>query len=448
MIEKIKNKEKYIKILFVICIFILALTLAIILPNNSAPDEGMKMDICKYIADNGKIPHGGDEAVRNPLWGISYAFQPILSYIIAGGFIKIASLFTQDLHIYYIAARLVSVLCYTIMSIFVIKIGEKLFKRKSTKWIFILLTTLLPQVTYLGSYLNNDSLALLSIAIIIYSWIIGLENKWNIKSCVSLAIGIGLCALSYYNSYGFILTSVLIFIVSYKINKKIDIKDFLKKGIIITVISILLCGWWFIRSAIIYNGDFLGLRITEEYAEKYAKEELKPSNRKTPANTGTSLSNMLFERQWIKLTLKSFIGVFGYMSVYMGIKFYATYISIFVIGILGCFLKFDKIKVIKRLKNAKEKILLEVTLILNILISIALSIIYSFYSDFQPQGRYIMPMLIPFMYFVALGIENIIEKLIKNEKLKKICKLMVMLLIVLLALVALLKIVREYLLKM
>ncbi len=294
MIEKMKNKEKYIKIIFVVCTFILSLTWATIQPNASAPDEVMKMDICKYIAENGKLPHGGDEAIREPSWGISYAFSPILSYIIGGGFIKIASLFTQELHIYYIAARLVSVICYTIMTIFIIKIGEKLFRKRDTKWMFIILTTLLPQVTFLGSYINNDSLALLSISIIIYSWIIGLETKWNIKSCVSLAIGIGLCALSYYNAYGFILTSIVIFIVTYIINKKIDIKDFIKKGIMISVISILIFGWWFVRSAIIYDGDFLGLRTTEEYAEKYAIEELKPSKRKTPANTDKSLFNMLF----------------------------------------------------------------------------------------------------------------------------------------------------------
>lgn len=448
MLEKIKDKERCIKITFVICIFILSLTWAIIQPDTSAPDEIMKMDICRYIAENGKLPHGGDEAIRDPSWGISYAFSPILSYIIGGGFIKIVSFFTQELHIYYIAARLVSVICYTIMTIFVIKIGEKLFPKKGTKWMFIMLTTLLPQVTFLGSYINNDSLALLSISIIIYSWIIGLETKWNIKSCVGLAIGIGVCALSYYNAYGFILTSILIFVVTYMIDEKREIKDFVKKGIMISAISILIFGWWFIRSAIIYNGDFLGLRTTDEYAEKYAREELKPSKRETPVNAGTGLLNMLFERRWISQTVKSFIGVFGGMNISMRIESYIIYIVIFGMGIIGYFLKFSKLEYRKQLKRAKEKIVLEVMFGLNIIIAIALSVIYSYYSDFQPQGRYIMPMLIPFMYFVATGLENIVEVFIKNEKLQKIIKMIVMLLIILVSVLALLRIIQEYLLKM
>ena len=39
--------------------------------------------------------------------------------------------------------------------------------------------------------------------------------------------------------------------------------------------------WWFIRSYIIYDGDFLGLNITEHYKELYAIDELKPSNAPT-----------------------------------------------------------------------------------------------------------------------------------------------------------------------
>lgn len=445
---KIKNGEKYFKLIFVISVFILALTWAIIMPNDSAPDEHMKITICKYIAENGKLPHGGDEAIRDSLWGISYAFSPILSYIIGGGFVKIASLFTQDMRIHYIAARLVSVICYTIMTIFIIKIAEKLFKKKSTRWVFIFLTTLMPQVTFLGSYINNDSLALMSISIIVYAWLIGLETKWDIKSCITLAVGIGICALSYYNAYSFILTSVIIFVLSFIINKKddgkVDIKNLFKKGIIISIISILIFGWWFIRSAIIYDGDFLGLNITDEYAEKYAIDELKPSKRKTPANTGMSLYTMLFENQWIRTTIKSFIGVFGYMDVYMGPKFYYTYILIFAIGIIGYLLKFYKFEYIKELKKAKEKILLETMFILNIGITIMLSIIYSYSSDFQPQGRYIMPILIPLMYFITLGIDNITEKYLKNEKLKIICKAIIIILVVTSSIVSLLKIIRTY----
>lgn len=446
--KKIKIKEKYFKIAFIILAFVLALTWAIIQPNNDGPDEAMKMDICKYIAKHGSLPHGGDPEVRQPMWGISYGFTPILSYIFAGIFIKIAKVFTQDIHVIYIAGRLVSVICYTLMCMVNIKIAEKLFKNIYYKWSFIILSCMLPQLIFLGSYINNDSLALFSISIIIYSWIIGLEKKWNIRSCIILSIGLALCALSYYNAYGYILTSAILFIASYFINKtennKIDIKNMFKKGFLIVGITFLLCGWWFIRSAIIYNGDFLGLRTTEEYAQKYAIEELKPSNRDTDQNSNRSLKYMLVNRQWIRSTVKSFIAMFGPMRFQMGTKFYMLYLTIFTVGILGYIANFYKFKHIKDMKENKNKGLLEIIFGINIIIPIILSIYYSYCSDFQPQGRYIMPIVMPFMYFVVSGLENIIEKFIKNEKIKKIVQYTIIFVGILLPLLCLRKMIIIY----
>ena len=37
-------------------------------------------------------------------------------------------------------------------------------------------------------------------------------------------------------------------------------------------------------------------------------------------------------------------------------------------------------------------------------ITIGLCVFYSYTWEFQPQGRYILPILIPFMYLVNLGI--------------------------------------------
>lgn len=443
--NKIHIKEKYIKIAFILLIFIMTLTWAIIQPNNEGPDEGMKMDICQYIANHGKLPHGGEEEIRNPIWGISYGFTPILSYIIGGLFVKIASNFTSDIHILYIVARLVSVLCITAMSIVNIKIGEKLFKNKYYKWFFIVLTSALPQIIFIGSYINNDSLALLSISIIIYAWLNGLENKWNIKTCIIFSIGLALCALSYYNAYGYILTSVILFIASYFINKnennKFDFKNMFKKGIIIAGITFLLCGWWFIRNAVIYKGDFLGLSTEEEYSEQYAMEEFKPTNRKTPQNTNMGLFNMLFKKGWVIVTLKSFVGVFGTMIITMGTKFYLLYFGVFAIGIIGYISRFYKLKHIKEDKN---KSLLEIIFGINIVIPIGLSIYYSYCNDFQPQGRYIMPMLIPFMYFVVLGLENILDKFIKNKKAKKVVQILIIIIGILLPIHCLIRMIQKY----
>ena len=68
---KIKNGEKYFKLIFVISVFILALTWAIIMPNDSAPDEHMKILKDKELL-KGKIldfacGHGEDVSILSGL---------------------------------------------------------------------------------------------------------------------------------------------------------------------------------------------------------------------------------------------------------------------------------------------------------------------------------------------------------------------------------------------
>ena len=316
MIKSIKGKinEKFLVFSFIFICVIFATFVAVIQPSNTGPDELMKLDICKYVANYGTLPHGGDEAVLDHTWGISYGFTPITPYIFSGIFIKITSNFTQDLHAYYVAARLVSVICYGIFILFNIKIAKELFKNKYFKILFIGLTSLLPQMIYLGSYLNNDCFAMMTISMIIYYGIIGYKNGWSYKTCIKLGVSIGLCAISYYNAYGYILTSIILFIAS-QLKNKISIKEIIKKGLVVSGVVFLIAGWWFIRSAIIYDGDFLGLSTTDEYSNKYAIEEYKAKNRTTPQREGMSLTTMLINRGWIVTTLHSFVGVFGGMSV-------------------------------------------------------------------------------------------------------------------------------------
>lgn len=403
-------KEKYFKVIIIIIMFIIVCVGAYKQPLGGAPDEKMKMQICEFIINNGSLPHGGDESIRDGVWGISYGFTPILSYIISALFMRIVMFFTNTQEIIVFAARFTSILAYIGTIIMIMKISEKLFK-KSAKWIFIILVCCLPQFVFLGSYINNDSLAIFSISIIVYGWICGLESEWNIKSCIILAVGNGICALSYYNAYGFILTSIILFIGSYIVDNKHLFKDMIKKGILIFLIAFLIAGWWFIRSAIIYNGDFLGLRTIDEYAEKYAAYEYKPSQRETPNKLNESLLHMLIKDRWVIITFKSFIGVFGNMEFPIHSIFYYAYFGLFVISAMGVFMYFGK------RKADSKKILLEIMFIINIIIPICLSIYYSFYSDFQPQGRYIMPILIPLMYFVTIGCYSI-EKNIKKRKSK------------------------------
>ncbi len=439
-----KKRQTFIDFLFILSIFTLYLIWAIIQPFDTAPDEMMRYQIPKFIFENGCLPHGGDESIRNPIWGISYGFTPITSYIISALFMKITSLFSNDFSSMFFSARLVSTLCETAMVAICIPISKKLFKNEYIRWMFLLLVALLPQAAFMAAYINVDAFTLLSTAIIVYAWIRGLETDWNIKSCILLSVGVSMCSQSYYNAYGFILCSVIIFLASSFIlrNNKSSIKKILYKIFIMLLIFFLLSGWWFIRNYVIYDGDIFGFKTSNEYAELYAIDKYKPSQIETPSNSGQSLYFMLVSRLWILLTARSFIGCLGTMNIALFNWMYLLYFIIFFAGILGCFFNIKHFFPLnKSINNYKKTFLFNLTMFIAMLIPNIINIYYSYTCDFQPQGRYSLPMLIPFMYFISYGIDSLISKFIKNVKLKKIIPITINFSIILIAILCITNIV-------
>ena len=243
IIEFYKKNKSAIIAIFLVCLFCYYFIWTISQPFNSCPDEGMKWDICKYIFENNKLPKGDEQAIRNPIWGISYAFQPILTYMIGAGFMKVASIFTMDKFSLVVAARLVSTVSMTLSIYFVIKIADKLFKDKEIyKILFVVFIAFQPITAFLASYINNDSTAVLATTMIIYLWILGLESNWKTKHCVLLGLAIGFCALTYFNAYGYILCSIILCLVSV-ISNKMKLKDIIQKVLIVAICAFLIAGW-------------------------------------------------------------------------------------------------------------------------------------------------------------------------------------------------------------
>ena len=60
------------------------LTFAIIQPFGDGPDEINRFKVVEYIYEHGSIPRGDDPEVILDGYGGSYAFQPMLTYMIDG----------------------------------------------------------------------------------------------------------------------------------------------------------------------------------------------------------------------------------------------------------------------------------------------------------------------------------------------------------------------------
>ena len=400
---------------------IIALSLLIAQPFGHPPDESNRYLIPKYIYENNALPNGYDETIRIFGYGFSYGFQPILPYIIQGLAMKIVSIFSDSPGTLIYSARSVNFLFGLFMAFFVLLLSKKWFRQEHWQWAFAFLVTFLPESIFIHTYVNTDSCCMLSTAIILYALTCGIQDGFSIRSSVTLSVGIILCALSYYNAYGYILSSILIF-TSYFIHKKdkkisFEGKNFFQKGTFIALLVLAGVGWWFIRSAILYDGDFLGLTARELCARLYASPEFHPDTSPTWMNRGFSVWDMLSRSDFIQVSLLSFIGVLGTMSITTSIWIYRFYKLIFFGGILlSIIVPFRAIVRFNsdfsagfedRFRGRKWFIrFFHANLVFCIILPLILSIHYSYVSDYQPQGRYLLPALVPFAFYCIRGLEK------------------------------------------
>ncbi len=441
------NLKKHLNLdtAFYIIVFLSILTFALLQPFGDPPDEVNRYKIAQFVCRYGKLPTGEEFEVAIGGYGGSYAFQPILPYIIQGILMRFVSLFTDSNLMLLLCARMVNVLFGVIMAIYVRKTARLLFEDSLTGWLFCLLIMFLPQNLFLHSYVNTDSMASMSGAVMIYACASGWKNGWKRSDCITLSIGIVCCALSYYNAYGLIVAAILLFAFSWPAKSEngrlsVNWRSMLQKGLLISIIVLIGISWWFLRNYFIHNGDFLGLHARMENAARTALPVYNPQTKITVASSGASLADMLLHMDFLYFLWNSFVARFGPMTLPTLPFLYIWYYRIFSFGWLFCLIP-SKLSVninsyenvaVRFAQSGGRKLqcaLFHIPLLLSICITFGLCVYYSYQSDYQPQGRYIMPMLIPFMYFITLGFYKLtasIAALLPVGRLQKWCRPVIM----------------------
>lgn len=439
--KHIHISERTVEILFFLFILVFYAMWARVQPLSAGPDEQMRYQIAQYIYENGKLPVGDDPAVRNAVWGISYAFFPILDYMIAAVFMKAMSLVSTAPFALLFAARCVNVLLGVGTAFVASLIGKRLFERRKA-WLFTAFIALMPGSLFVFTYVNCDAMALFASAVIIYSWVRYLSEGWTWCNCLILAFGVSICTLSYYNAYGFILCSIIFFGITLFVQSKQSgsLIEFLKKGSFVSVIVLAMTGWWFIRNGILYDGDFLARNACTLCGEKYAKADYKPSKIVTPRDSGYSLLDMLSKGypnedhlSWMELVSEGFVGKFGaIMEVEMPKWLTNNYMDFIKAGFILVFLHPIKTFALRIKKTWNKKALFNWCMLIALIIPNILNVYYSYVSDYQPQGRYSIPMMVPLTYFIVMGYENMVEVQFKDKRLRTalytiVCALLVIL---------------------
>ena len=146
-----------------------------------------------------------------------------------------------------------------------------------------------------------------------------------------------------------------------------------------------------------YINDFKKNEKIYNFVEKNAMHQFKPSTiMNAPDDSypglnlrskGVSLHEMFLENSyWRKLSFYSFFGLYAYMNLYADSHYYDV-LSMFLFGMI-LFIYFYAACTI----NLKDGIVLCLTLMF-LLLAIGQSVYISWTADFEPQGRYLFPMI-------------------------------------------------------
>lgn len=447
------KKEKIWFLLYITGFLIMALTIALLQPLADTPplfpnppDEHARFLIPQYICEHGRIPTGFEEEVRIPTYGFSYVLYNAFPYIIQGFLMRLVSFFTKSQLLLLYTARLVNVASGVCMAVVVYLLSKKVFQETRFRWLFCFAVMYLPQNLFTHTYVNTDSMCLLSTAMMVYALVSAYREGFTRANCLWLIGGIVLCALSYYNAYGYILSSMILFLV-YFLQKEqghwyYDWRNMLKKGFFISILVLAGIGWWFVRSYLLYDGDFLGLETRQNMAAQYADPVVNPLYGNTFQQKGYTIWQMMKEKKFAECVFYSFVAAFGSVSITGNIWLYRFYKIFFAIG-LGANVLFwpytllqskyrnetlinKKSQTIQKHSFRQGKTIVtkctffHFNMIFCAVMPLILLIQYAYTMDYQDQGRYLLPSVIPFMYYITAGF----DKLAQIPKVPSWCKKM------------------------
>lgn len=407
--------------LILLCFFT-CLAGATLLPVNQCPDEGGRVLLSQWMVLNHTLPTGNEMETIIKGWGFSYALRPFLSSIVGGVFQSFFSLFTSVPTVLLVGARMCSVLSVTLCCWFCLRLGHRCFSGRYSSFLFAALVCFVPQVQFLGMYQNNDSLSLCAVSAMLYCLTEGFDNHWQVKTCIKLAVSLSVGALSYYVAYPWFLMGGVFFIFSVVHDGEIPDKArfILSRGGLVAGICLVLAGWFFVRNAMLHQGDFWG--FTSELSSRAGfmeKGELLYKYISAKTAGIPFLSFLQKDNYWfIWSTVMSFFGMFGYMNIVMPRWLYITYYLLTVAGVMiFCFCL-----LLKRL-SFRNWLLATISAAASFIV-IGLHTWHSYARDFQPQGRYIITVALLLGFLIAWGMDTLQMGSSRRNSLRDICPLL------------------------
>lgn len=377
----------------------LILAMAVVSKFNAHPDEYLHFEAAKYFSTHWLPPALDDPAIEPSFshYGVSYLQDPDAAYILIGKFMAVAASWLASPEI---AARLGNVLLFTILTVWLLRRLPGSFAPA------ILLIS--PQIWYIFSYVNGDAWALaLSLVMVVQlaeqdsllSQYLRADGwRGAFRGGLVFAALLALLLVAKRNYYLFLPFVALVACWrTFLWKAEAPALRVMKKWAVIALAAAAL--YVPIRTGHGAINRFDDARLRIEQAEKFAAPKFTPSEiaagegaqRLASRTRGVPYSDLFLKHKWAVQSFESFSGVYHWMSLSGPPEYYLA------IGTLYLALLAFLMAGICRLSWREA---LFAVAVLGLAVCVVLASAYqSWTADFQPQGRYLFP-VIPMIAFL------------------------------------------------
>jgi Dolichyl-phosphate-mannose-protein mannosyltransferase len=299
--------------------FIVRLPWLITLPIEQAPDEPNHFWVVHYIARHMSLPTF--EVVHNTGPAAEYGALPPLGYI---PHVLLTALAPDNLA--PTISRLGSLIVGAAVPWVAVLLGKELFPRcRYLALALPLLAAFHPQLVFVNSYTNNDSMATALASVIIYMLIRGVKNGLSVGRTAAIGALFGILGLSKHTGLS-VGPAVLSGITIAGWANTLSTVQIFTRILAFCATFIAACGWFFVHNFFEFKGDVLGTKTMYE-----SWITILPRENGQVVHPWPRASQI----GWWRYVFFDFVGLFGYMDRYMWRPVYFVYLGYFVAAITG-----------------------------------------------------------------------------------------------------------------
>ena len=392
-----RNKISLIGFLFISLFSIYFIYLSQMLPVGAGPDENAHLRAAGFIYDNKRLPVYPDdkEELYFSMFGATRSFRPPLIYITSATVHHLIDTVGITVnHPYRLANALAGGLCALFVFLSLIVYTSKIN-------LAIVITSafmLMPQVSFIFSYLNADGIAIMACALILLSVCMLLKKGVTINNLIFFGICCGVLSLCKVTAWIFCLP-VCLFAVVYILSTRVG---FVKVFLTVFIAFALTAGW-----RIIFNVYHHGLdnpfnwNLDAQLNTLYATVNLDNVLRYKTQDI-SYLQLMANHDNFLSRTFLSFVGQLDWLRLRVGPLQYIFYGSLILLTFIASIAAVLRPVFVRGFN--KFDYFFELSILAGSMFLFFMYMNFNINNNIQTQGKYVLPafsglllLLVPFL---------------------------------------------------